>query len=43
MAKRARLTVDEVLLYCDGSDEDYDDYIDDPNEPPLAPLALQQQ
>ena len=32
MAKRARLTVDEVLLYCDGSNEDYDDYID-PDEP----------
>ena len=33
MTKRARLTLQEVLLHCD-SDEDYDDdYFDDPDEP----------
>ena len=34
MTKRARLTLQEVLLHCDSDDEDYDDgYLDDPDEP----------
>ena len=33
MAKRACLTVEEVIDYCDDSDEDYDDYRDDLDEP----------
>jgi hypothetical protein len=32
MTKRARLTLQEVLLHCDDSDE-CDDYLDDPDEP----------
>ena len=33
MTKRARMTVDEVVLQCDDSDEDLDDCMDDLDEP----------
>ena len=33
MAKQAHLTVDEVVLHCDDSDEDFDDCMDDLDVP----------
>lgn len=33
MAKRTRLTLDQVLEQCDDSNDDYDECIDDLDEP----------